>query len=213
MDTPIKQYLSAALLSDIMDDMGYKHQMLPVAIKPNYVDAKIVGRARTLQLQAITNGEDYRRIYEGLPFIEQMNAGEILVVAGGSRNYAFFGELMSTLSQKRGLEGAIVDGLTRDTAQTRAMEFPVFARDNYARDIKKRGIIVGKDTPVTVGGVGIERDTLIVGDYDGVIVVPKSIEEEVLSKALCAAKLEERIKEAIKEGVPVTSIINQNGDF
>lgn len=205
--------LSAALVSDILDDMGYTNQMLPAYLKPNYEDALIIGRARTLQLKQLIAGDDYKAIYEGLPFLESMNPGEVLVVGGGSDQYAFFGELMTTLAQYRKLSGAIIDGLTRDTAQTRNLRFPVFARDNYARDIKKRGIITSKDSPITIGTVTITRDSLIVGDYDGVIVIPSELEQEVFTRAEKNCQLEERIKEAIKNGIPVKTILEQNGEF
>jgi regulator of RNase E activity RraA len=120
---------------------------------------------------------------------------------------------MSTLAQIKGVEGAIIDGLTRDSAQTRAIQFPIFSRDNYARDIKKRGIIASKDETVYIDKVRVDKGYLIIGDSDGVIIVPKNIEEEIIARAIKSAKLEYRIKIAIKTGVPVKTIIEQNGEF
>ncbi|HIJ13726.1 TPA: RraA family protein [Candidatus Woesearchaeota archaeon] len=209
----VKKYISTALISDILDDMGYQKQVLSVEIKPNFHEAKIFGYARTLKLKTLSPKDDYRDIYKGLSFIESMNTGEVLIVSGGSKKYAFFGELMSTLAQKRNVEGAIIDGLTRDSAQTRKMKFPVFSRDNYARDIKKRGIIVAQDVSVYVDKVQVNKGDLIIGDCDGVIIVPQSLENDVLNRALESAKLEERIKKAITNGVSVEQILKQNGEF
>ena len=209
----IKKDISTALISDILDDMGYQKQMLSVEIKPNFHEAKILGYARTLKLNLLSPKDDYRDIYKGLPFIESMNEGEILVVGGGSKKYAFFGELMSTLAQKRNVEGAIIDGLTRDSVQTRQMQFPVFSRDNYARDIKKRGIITAQDVSVYIDEVQINKGDLIIGDGDGVIIVPRNLENTVLNRAFESARLEERIKKAINDGVPVEQILKQNGEF
>jgi regulator of RNase E activity RraA len=213
MNKNLKDYLSTALVSDIMDELGYTSQMLPLQIKPNFRDAKIIGYARTIQLKPISANDDYRDIYKGLPFIETMNAGEVLVVGGGSKKYAFFGELMSTLAQARNVEGAIIDGLTRDSAQTAYMKFPVFSRDNYARDIKKRGIIIAQDESIYIDKVKIEKGDIVIGDCDGVIVVPKNIEELIINRAMDSAKLEERIKVAIKKGISIKTILEQNGDF
>lgn len=213
MEKSIKEYLSTALISDIMDDLGYRKQMLSVEIKPNFYEAKIVGYARTLKLKTMSPTDDYRDIYKGLPFIESMNAGEVLVVSGGSKKYAFFGELMSTLAQTRKIEGTIIDGLTRDSAQTRQMQFPVFSRDNYARDIKKRGIVAAQDISVYVDRVQINKGDLVIGDCDGVIVVPNHLDDIVLNRAFESTKLEERIKKAIKAGIPVKQILKQNGEF
>ncbi len=120
---------------------------------------------------------------------------------------------MSTLAQKRNVKGAIIDGLTRDSSQTRQMQFPVFSRDNYARDIKKRGIIAAQDISVYIDNVQINKGDLIIGDCDGVIIVPKNLEEVVLNRAFESAKLEERIKKAIKDGIPVEQILKSNGEF
>ena len=213
MTYTLKNILSTALISDVMDELGYISQMLSVQIKPNFCEAKIFGYARTLLLKQIEPNEDYRTIYDGLPFIETINKGEIIVVGGGSKKYAFFGELMSTLSQTREVEGAIIDGLTRDSSQTREMRFPVFSRDSYARDIKKRGIIAAKDATIYIDNVKIDKGYLIVGDSDGVIVVPKNIEEKVITLAIKSSKLEDRIKIAIKSGITVKEIIQHNGEF
>lgn len=142
-----------------------------------------------------------------------MKEGEVLIVSGGSKKYAFFGELMSTLAQTRKVEGAIIDGLTRDSAQTRYIQFPVFSRDNYARDIKKRGIVEAEDISVYINRVKINKGDLIIGDYDGVIIVPAQLEETVLNRALESAKLEERIKAAIRAGIPIKDILTKNGEF
>ncbi len=88
----IKEYISTALISDILDDMDYQKQMLSVEIKPNFHEAKLFGYARTLKLKTLSPKDDYRDIYKGLPFIESMNEGEILIVSGGSKKYAFFGD-------------------------------------------------------------------------------------------------------------------------
>lgn len=208
-----KTSMSSAMLSDVLDEMGYQNQMLPLELKPNYLEARVYGRARTMKLKALEKGDDYRDVYRGLPFIEQMKQGEVLVVANGFPNFAFFGELMSTLAQRIGVEGAIVDGCTRDYVETVAMRFPVFSRTNYARDIKKRGVIETVDCPVNVGSLSIEPGDLLFGDYDGVVVIPGEIEEKVIMECMKVSTLENQIKEDLKRGVPVSEILRSRGEF
>ncbi len=208
-----KNKLSTALLSDILEDIGYSNQLLPIEIKPNFVEAKIFGRARTMTLKSITEKEDYREVYKGLIFLEQLVPGEILIVANGFADCAFFGELMSTLAKRQGIEGAIIDGVTRDTSETIKMQYPVFARNNYARDIKKKGIVDKTDISVKVGEATICKGDLILGDYDGVIVIPKTVESEVLAKAIKNYSSEQKIKEMINIGASVEELLKEFGEF
>lgn len=208
-----KDRLATAVFSDVLDDMGYRNQMLPMTIKPNIPEAKICGRARTLQLKALEQGEDPRGIYRSLGLVQRLEAGEVLVVGGGFETYAFFGELMSTLAQQRGAAGVIVDGCTRDYAETVRLAFPVFARGTYARDVKGRATVKEMDMAVVVGDVTIVPGQLLFGDYDGVIAIPAEVEEQVLQRALEVVTLEDKIKNDLKSGRQVEDILKQCGDF
>ncbi|MGV8162444.1 MAG: RraA family protein [Candidatus Nanoarchaeia archaeon] len=208
-----KDKLSSALISDVLDEKGYCYQMLPLEIKPNFLDARIFGRARTMKLKVIAEGDNYKDVYMGLYFIEDMAPGEILVVANGFPNFAFFGELMSTLAKYRKVNGTIIDGCTRDYVETVKMEYPVFARNNFARDIKKRGIVDKLDVSVKIGEVVINKGDLLFGDYDGVVVIPSVVEEEVLEQCLKVIDLESKIKEDILNGISVKDLLNNRGEF
>ncbi|MFA5724352.1 MAG: RraA family protein [Candidatus Pacearchaeota archaeon] len=210
----IKEKLSTALLSDIMDELGFKNQMLPIEIKPNFNEAKIFGKARIMKLKEITKDEDYSDVYKGLYFLESLNKGDILVVANAFDAYAFFGELMSTLAKSKGVEGTIVDGCTRDKMETIKLKYPVFAKNNIARDIKKRGIVGEVDANSTkIGDAVIKMGDYLFGDIDGVIVIPFEIKENVIKKALKIYDLEEDIKESITKGVKVEDLLDKFGEF
>ncbi|MDO8556796.1 MAG: cytidyltransferase, partial [Nanoarchaeota archaeon] len=96
-----KNILSTALISDILDELGYKEQMLPIQIKPNFLAAKIFGRARIMTLKHLSKKENYKDVYKGLYFLETLKKGEILIVANGFSEHAFFGELMATLARNK----------------------------------------------------------------------------------------------------------------
>jgi len=211
--TDYKSRLSSAIISDVLDEMGYTQQLLPPEIKPNFVKARLFGRARTMSLKPITDGEDHRDVYRGLHFLEQLSKGEVLVVGNGFKEMAFFGEIMATLAQYRDVDGTIIDGCTRDTVETIAMRYPVFARTNYARDIKKRGIVNKFDLSVNIGECTVKPRDLLFGDYDAVVVIPQTIENEVLTRCIAVADLEQRIKEDIKRGVSVDDILRERGEF
>jgi len=208
----LKKTLNTAILSDVMDDMGYQYQMLPIEIKPNYPEAKFFGRARTMSLRPILNG-NYHEIYKGILFLENMKPGEVLMIGNAFFNYAFFGELMSTVAKKKGVDGVVIDGCTRDHMITVKMKYPVFAKNHYARDIKNRGIVNTLDLEIRIGEVSIKPGDYVFGDADGIIVIPRRIENDVINKALQIADLEEKIKQKVTKGVSVQQIMNELGEF
>jgi len=114
----IKNEISMALISDILDEEGYKNQVLPMSIKPNFETAKILGQARIMTLKKLSKKDNYQDVYKSLYFLESLNKGDVLIVGNGFEKYAFFGELMSTLAKSKGVDGTIVDGATRDKLET-----------------------------------------------------------------------------------------------
>jgi len=211
--TNYKSLISSAMISDALEEMGYSHQLLPMEIKPNFLEAKIFGRARTIRLKPIGNGDDPAEIHNALYFIERLKKGEVLVVGDAFKSFAFFGELMSLLAKRKGVEGAIIDGCTRDYLETVKMKYPVFSRNSFARDIKKNGMVDKTDGPVKIGEARINPGDLIFGDYDGIAVIPKEIEEKVLAKCLKISDLEAKIKEDLRKGLPADQILKTRGEF
>lgn len=210
----VKKKLSTALVSDLLDEMGHKNQLLPIGIKPNFEKAKIFGKARIITLKKIGKKEKYSDIYKSLYFLESLDNGDVLVVANGFEDYAFFGELMSTLAKSKGVEGAIIDGCTRDKLETIKMKYPVFSKKNIARDIKKRGIVDEIDVRSTkIGKTIIRKGDYLLGDLDGVIVIPKEIFNKTIQKALKIFENEKSIKEAIMKGQSVKNLLKNFGEF
>ena len=93
------------------------------------------------------------------------------------------------------------------------MSYPVLARINNAQDIKKRGTVDKLDVSVVIGECAIKPGDLLFGDYDAVAVIPRAIENEVLTRCVAVADLEKKIKEDIKRGASVEDILREQGDF
>jgi regulator of RNase E activity RraA len=124
-----------------------------------------------------------------------------IAAAGGSTRSAIWGELLSTAAKNRGCVGAIVDGLTRDTEHILEMRFPVFARGMSPYDSQNRQRVVDLDVPVEIGGVRIAPGDLVIADADGVVVVPREVEEEVIQHAWKKVHTENEIRAAILGGM------------
>jgi len=146
-----------------------------------------------------------------LDALDALQPDELYVAAGVAPAFALFGELMSIAATRRGAAGAICDGYVRDTEKILALGFPVFCQGSYCRDQRYRGIVREYRIPVAIGGVSISPGEIIVGDADGLIVVPKAAEREVFTRALASARQEKRAKSALEQGVSANEVFSRFG--
>ena len=102
---------------------------------------------------------------------------------GRSDQIVPWGELLSTAAVARGGRGAVLDGLVRDSTRIKAMGLPVFCTGRQPYDSCGRGIVVDFDIPVAIDGVSVLPGDLVFGDADGVVVIPRAVEAEVLERA------------------------------
>jgi regulator of RNase E activity RraA len=215
----IKRELYTAVVGDIMDKFGFLHQFLPPAIRPLRDDMKIAGRAMTV-LEADVFGDknpDGRGPMATKPFglmleaLDDLKAGEIYVATGASPRYALWGELMSTRARHLGAAGAIVNGYARDIPGILALDFPTFAIGKYAQDQGPRGKVIDFRVPVEIEGVRIEPGALMFGDQEGVVVVPKEAEDDVIAAALEKARGERLVGKAIAAGMSASEAFRTYG--
>jgi 4-hydroxy-4-methyl-2-oxoglutarate aldolase len=181
----IRQNLYVAAVCDILDDLGYRQQGMHQRLRP--LDANnctIVGRARTFRWMET----DY--VVEEDPYGLEIDAMDSLRpgdVAVHSTDYcgtnAPWGELMSTVARRNGAVGCICDSMIRDCQKIMALGLPVFYQGIRPLDSKGRGRVMAYDVPVKCGDVLVRPGELVFTDFDGIVVVPKEVESEVLRKA------------------------------
>jgi 4-hydroxy-4-methyl-2-oxoglutarate aldolase len=176
------EQLFTSVLSDALDAAGVMTQAMQPHIRPLDESLKMCGRARTgayMEWPHVAPGENPYELE--IAIVDDLKPGDIAVFAcGGSSRIAPWGSLLSTATQARGAAGCVTDGFVRDVIEIRQMKLPVFAGGIAPLDSKGRGIIQAIDVPVICGGVRVEAGDLVFGDADGVVVVPQSIEAEVL---------------------------------
>jgi regulator of RNase E activity RraA len=215
----IRDQLYTSVIGDIMDKLGYLHQFLPPQIRPLRTGMNIAGRAMPV-LEADTDSEmlanGSRRLADKpfglmLEALDDLKRDEVYVCSGSSPVYALWGELMSARAIKLGAAGAVVNGYSRDTSGILSLGIPVFSYGCYAQDQAPRGKVVDFRIPMKVGAVGISPGDMIVGDTDGVCIVPRSIEEEVFSMALEKAHGERKVLQKIKEGMSAKEAFDRYG--
>jgi regulator of RNase E activity RraA len=204
----MKKNLYSSVIGDILDKMHFYHQFLPQRIQPLRDDMVIAGRAMPV-LEADLYGENlfYKNEFLKKSFglmleaLDGLQKNEVYICSGSSPAYALAGELMCTRMQVLGAAGAVVNGFHRDTRGILALDFPCFSYGPYAQDQAPRGKVLDYRLPIEIEGVVVKPGDLVFGDLDGVLVIPKEIEEEVVQRAYEKATGEKTVGSAIKAGM------------
>jgi regulator of RNase E activity RraA len=215
----IRRELYTAVVEDIMDSIGLRHQFLPPQIKPLRNDMIIVGRSMpVLEADVFTEAHDAasnsvmsRPFGLMLQALDDLRPDEVYVCTGASPEYALWGELMSTRAITLGAAGAVVDGYSRDTRGILQLGFPTFSYGGYAQDQGPRGKVIDFRVPLEIGGVRLEPGDLLFGDLDGVCIIPRAAEEEVVRKALEKVREESVLERALREGMSATEAFARYG--
>ena len=140
--------------------------------------------------------------YKGeLQAVDALRADDIMIVSTMEGSY--WGELLATASRYRGARGIVVDGYTRDTLQLIEMQFPTFVAGISCHDSLGRIDVDAVGVAIECGGVRVEQDDLVLGDFDGVVVVPAAVADEVISLAEEKVSGENLVRSKLAEGMPV----------
>jgi regulator of RNase E activity RraA len=205
--------LFTSVLSDCLDAAGHRRQALAARIRPLDEALVLCGRARTGLYVDVYEARDGENPYElEIRLIDDLKPGEVPVFAcGASGRIAPWGELLSTAAKARGAAGAVMDGLTRDVRAIRAMKFPVFAGGIGPLDSKGRGKVCAIDVPVEVAGARVSPGDLVFGDADGVVVVPRAVEDKVVAAALAKVQGENATRAALERGEKLAEVFRRHG--
>ena len=199
----IDEVLYTPVVGDILDALGRYHQFLPQAIRPTQENIKVIGRAMPVIMTDVYGPQDkpFGLLTEAL---DQLEENDIYIASGGDHRCAYWGELLTATARTRKAGGAIIDGFHRDTPQMLAQDFPVFSRGCFGQDSSVRTKVVDFRCSIEVGGVWINPGDLVFADIDGVLIIPKELEKEVIRQALEKAKGEKIVRKAIEDGMSAT---------
>ncbi|MBN2097408.1 MAG: orotidine 5'-phosphate decarboxylase [Candidatus Omnitrophica bacterium] len=190
----ILKQLSTANLSDAMHRSGDLKGLVPL-----YPGIKMAGPALTVR----TYPGDWAKSVEA---VDLAQAGEVLVIDAGGVGPAVWGELTTHGAIQRKLCGIVIDGALRDSAEIRKLKFPAFSRlvTPTAGEPKGFGEI---GVAVIVGGMRVESGDWIVGDDDGVVVIPQGQVAEIANRAMGVLEQENRIRAEIDSGSTLAKVI------
>jgi len=200
-------------VSDILDELGHTRQTLPLTIQALVPGQTVAGRALTI-IGEPTEIADPDIIFPPvLKMLGDIQNGDVLVCQANDDGASHLGELSSETAKFRGARGAVIDGGARDTEYMVRLGFPVFSRYRTPRDIRGRWRLLDYNLPVTIGGVAIRPGDLILGDRDGVVVIPQEIAEEVIARAEEVVHTENEVRNAILQGVHPLAAYRRFGRF
>ncbi len=207
----MKKELFSSVIADALDSEGFRNQILRHDIRPLDPDTIVIGRAMTvLSVDVYTIPDEPYKIE--LEAVDALKNNEVLVAqTNGTIRSSLWGELLSTAAVYRGANGAVIDGFTRDTKAIIEMGFPVFVRGIAPYDSKGRSDVIAYNIEIECGGVKVVPGDIIFGDFDGVVVIPRSGEKAVLSAAFKKAQGEKEVKSALENGMTATDAFNKYG--
>lgn len=206
--------LSSAILSDVMDSLGLANRAMRSFVRPLDESHVMVGRARTgLYMPVYSVGEGENPYAVEIALVDDLQPQEVVVLScnGPTERMAPWGELLTTAAMARKAAGIVTDGMVRDVRQIRTMGFPVFQGGISPLDTKGRGHMIRRDVPVQCAGVHIEPGDIVFGDVDGVVVIPRSHEHQVVPSALEKVRGENHTRDALRNGESLASVFKRFG--
>ncbi len=209
----IKENLYVAVVSDIMDEMGYRNQVMHQRLRPLDENCcTFVGRARTFRWMETDYVVEENPDGLELEAMDSLQEGDVGVHSTDySGTNAPWGELMSTVAKMRGAVGCICDSQIRDCLRIKALRFPVFYRGIRPQDSKGRGIVMAYDVPVRCGDVLVNPGDIIFADFDGIIVIPKGMEKELYERARAKVEAENLSRKELLEGKSLREVYEKYG--
>ncbi len=200
----LRERLYVAVVSDILDRLGYRNQAMHPRLRPLLPDMRncgLAGRARTVRWMET----DY--VVEEDPYgleiavVDSLKPGDVIVHSTDySGRIAPWGELMSTVAKRNGCVGCVCDAMIRDCVRIVEMGFPVYYAAIGPLDSMGRGRVEAYDVPIRCGEVLVHPGEIIFADFDGIVVIPKAAEQDVLSLALEKVGKENVTRKELLEG-------------
>jgi len=202
-------------ICDALYELGLPEQVLPTALRPLFPEQRIAGVAFTVQGSAIEPPIAWEpgieRIRSYLEVFERLEADSLLVHVNGVSPVGHFGELTANSAKQHGCVGCILDGNLRDIEGLREIGFQVFYRDLSPLNAIGRWEMLHCQGPVEIGDVAIHPGDVVIGEFDGVLVVPAAEAERVLLKAEEIVSAEGRVRAEMRAGIPPIESLARHG--
>lgn len=211
----IKRNLYVAAVCDILDSLGFREQAMHQRLRPLLPDMRncgFVGRARTIrwmETDYIVQDDPYGLELDAM---DSLRPGDVVIHSTDfSGTNAPWGELMSTVARRNGAVGCVCDSQVRDCVRIIEMGFPVYYAGIRPLDSKGRARVMAYDVSVRCGDVLVNPGELVFADFDGVVVIPRSVEREVLKLAEDKVSKENASRQDLLAGESLKEVYGRYG--
>jgi regulator of RNase E activity RraA len=203
--------LYSAVVADVLDRLGVRSNVMAPRIRPLDRRTKLAGFAATVHCVEVdaapADREDW---YKGeLQAVDALKRGDVMVVS--TCRGCYWGELLATASRHRGARGIVADACTRDTLALIEMNFPTFVAGISPADSLGRIDVDAVGVPIECGDVTVNPGDLLVGDHDGVVVIPSAVAHEVVALAEEKVSGENLVRQKLEDGMPVREAFRTYG--
>ena len=200
--------LDTCAVSDGMDRLGLTGATY--GVRPMWPCPKIVGRAVTMKIKPV--GLDKPKQHLGTLPIEAAQPGDVIVIDNGGRpDTSCWGGLLALAAKTKGISGVVIDGACRDIDESRELGFPVYARGAVPMTARGRIMQQSYNQEIEFAGVQVHPGDLLIADGSGVVIIPRSREEDVVREAEAVAATEARMAEGIRQGMSVLEVLEKLG--
>ena len=201
--------LYVAVVADCLDRVGVRSNLLAPHVRSLYPGARLAGSALTVHVVEVEAPPPRAEWYKGeIHAVDSQQPGDVVVSTSSG---SYWGELLATASRVRGARGLVGDCYARDTAHLIEMRYPTFVRGSLAYDSLGRIDVDGVGVPIECAGVTVHPGDLVIGDDDGVAIVPRGVAEEVIRLAEEKVAGENVMRDRLAEGMPVAEAFRTYG--
>lgn len=212
LTTRLAQCYTGAI-HDVLRAMGHERVVLPPEIRPLDPALKVAGPVWTVSGHIDRTQSAHETLLGWTGLLSKAPPGRVVVCQPQNHEVALMGELSAETLKGKGVLGYVVDGGCRDVEFILKIGFPVFAGFYTPSDIVGRWIPDRYGEPITIGGVTIRDGDYLLGDLDGVVVIPKAVAEEAIAKTEAVAQTENKIRAAILGGMDPVDAYLKYGKF
>ena len=187
--------LPTACISDALDRLGIAGQCLGIA--PLSHTFRLAGRAFTIRYRPV----GYVEKGNVGDYIDDIDPGDIVVLDNSGRlDCTVWGDILTMVAHRRGVGGTVINGVCRDVARALDLNYPIYSRGRFMRTGKDRVEVSAMNVPVSLGDVPVRPADILVGDADGVLVIPATAAEKVLDTARSIEEAEQAIEAEAAKG-------------
>ncbi len=205
--------LYTGAVHDVLREMEQKNFILPSSINSLDPALKLSGEIFTVSGEIENNLDNHQTLIEWTGLLSKAPENKVLVCQPNTKDVALMGELSAETLKKKNVRGYVVDGGCRDTDFIVNLQFPVFCSFTTPADVVGRWIPKELGNPIQIGEVLIHCGDYLLGDRDGVVIIPKHLIQKTIEKTEVVISAENKVRDAIMDGIDPQEAYLRFGKF